>query len=138
MGPVWAICVYFVYTGLLIWAFPQVHRLNLTYCLKSSQLLAFCFLLVCMIDYPTQRCPSLILPLGPFQGIICNIERGNLELSITRGTQFKRGNLRSLFIPWLFHKLQFHAISGKLLKLLESFLGNRKGVIVLKGHFKNG
>ena len=72
MGPVWAISVSFVYTGLLVWAFLQSHKLNLTYCLKSSLLLAFCFLFVCMVDQ-TQMYPSSISPLGLFQRIICSI-----------------------------------------------------------------
>ena len=40
---------------------------NVTYCLKFSLLLAFCFLLVCLIDQ-TQTCLSTILLLGLFQG----------------------------------------------------------------------
>ena len=60
-------------------------------CLKSSLLLAFCFLFVCMVD-PTRLCPSSTAPLGLFQGIICNIERlkrGPLEPWITGGPDLK-------------------------------------------------
>ena len=35
---------------------PTVTQLNFTYSSKSSLLLAFCFLFVCMVD-PTQMCP---------------------------------------------------------------------------------
>ena len=35
---------------LLAWSFPHLRKLNFTYCLKFSLLLAFCFLFVCMID----------------------------------------------------------------------------------------
>ena len=85
---------------------PQSHKLNLTYRSKSSLLLAYCFLFVCMADQ-TQMCFSSISPLGPFQGIICNIERkkggpwspvllGNL---VGVGTWFERGGeLRPLLI----------------------------------------
>ena len=96
MGLMWAIS--FVYSELLVWAFPQSHRLNLSYYLKSSLLLAFCFLLACVVDQ-TQMCPSSISPLGIFQGIICNIgrfkrkEEGRvLESWITGGT-YRRGGL---------------------------------------------
>ena len=74
VGCGWAIFISFIYTELLVWAFSQSYSLNLTYCLKSSLLHAFCFLLVSMVDQ-TQMCPSSILSLGLFQGIICNIER---------------------------------------------------------------
>ena len=33
--------VFCLHIGLLVWAFPQSHKLNLTYCSKSSMLLAF-------------------------------------------------------------------------------------------------
>ena len=42
VGPMRVIFLSFVYTGLLVWAFLQSHKLNLTYCFKSSLLLAFC------------------------------------------------------------------------------------------------
>ena len=67
-------CISFVYAELPVWAFPQSHRLNLTFCLKSSTSSAFCFLHVCNVDQ-TQICPSSISPLGLFQGIIFNIKR---------------------------------------------------------------
>ena len=41
---------FFFYKRLIVWAFLQSLKLNLTYCLKFSLLLAFCFLFVCMID----------------------------------------------------------------------------------------
>ena len=69
VGPVWAISVSFVYTGLLVWAFLQWHKLNLYYCLNSSLLLAFCSLFVCIVDQ-TQMYLSSISPLGLFQKII--------------------------------------------------------------------
>ena len=59
-----------------------------------------------MVD-PTQMCPSLISPLGMFQGIICNIDRlkfRTLEPLIAGGTEIgqgpnlKRGDLRPLFM----------------------------------------
>ena len=89
VGPVWAISISFVYTELLVWAFPQSHKLNLIYCLKFCLLLALCFLLVCTVDQ-TQMCPSSISPLGLFQGITCNIKRLNgatMEPLIIGGTQ---------------------------------------------------
>ena len=88
VGPVWVISVSFVYTGLLVLAFPQSHRLNLNYCSKFSLLLAFSFLFVCMVDQ-TQMCPLSFSPSGLLQGIKYNIERlkgGTLEPWITRGT----------------------------------------------------
>ena len=45
VGPVRPISVSFYYTGLLVWGFLQPHKLNITYCLKSFLLLAFCSLL---------------------------------------------------------------------------------------------
>ena len=93
VGHVWVIIISFVYTELLVWAFPQSLRFNLAYCLKSSLLLAFCFLLLCIVDQ-TQMCPSSILPLGLFQGIICNIERlkgWNLEPWIAGGPKLEGG-----------------------------------------------
>ena len=92
VSSVWAISIFFVNTGLLVWAIPQSHRLNLTCCFKSCQLLAFCFLLVCMVDQ-TQIFPSSISPLGLFQRI-CNFERqkgGTLEPFEKRGGGARRG-----------------------------------------------
>ena len=43
MGPMWTIFVSFVYTGLLVRAFPYLHRLNLTYYSKSFRYLHFTF-----------------------------------------------------------------------------------------------
>ena len=71
-GSMWVISISFVYTELLAWAFSQSHRLNLTYHLKSSLLLAFFLWLVCMVDQ-TQICPPTISPLFLFQQIICNM-----------------------------------------------------------------
>ena len=85
--------VSFVYTGLLVRAFPHLHRLNLTYYskspTKSPTLLAFCFLFICVID-PTQIClsPISLELLELFQGIVCNNERlkeGKLEPWIIGG-----------------------------------------------------
>ena len=70
----WVIVISFVYTELLVLAFPQSHRLNLVYRLESSLLLAFRFVLVCMVDQ-TQMSSSAISPYGVFQGIVSNIER---------------------------------------------------------------
>ena len=98
VGSMWVISVSFVHTGLLVWAFLKPHKLNLTYCLKSSMLLAFCFMFVCIVDQ-TQIYPSSISPLGLFQSIICNIERlreGALEPWITGETWFERRNLRPM------------------------------------------
>ena len=53
---------------------PTVTQAYLTHSLKSSLLLAFCFLFVCTVDQ-TQMYPSSISPLGLFQRIICNTER---------------------------------------------------------------
>ena len=70
--PLWAISASFVYSDLLVKAFI---RHNPTYYSKSSPLLPFCFLFICM-TYPTQICPSPIsLELSElFQGIKCNNE----------------------------------------------------------------
>ena len=70
------ISVSFVYTGLLVRAFPHLHRLNLTYYSKPSAPLAFWFLIICMID-PTEIClsPISLELLELFQGIVCNNER---------------------------------------------------------------
>ena len=45
VGPVRLISISFDYTGLLVWGFLQPHKLNITCCLKSFLLLAFCSLL---------------------------------------------------------------------------------------------
>ena len=50
--------LFFVYTGLSVWAFPQSPRLSLTYCLKSSLLPAFCFLFVWLIKLKCVSHPS--------------------------------------------------------------------------------
>ena len=74
MCTMWALFVSLVYTGLLAKAFLQSHKINLTYYCKSSLLLAFCPLFVCMVDQ-TQMYPSSISPLGLFQVVMCNIKR---------------------------------------------------------------
>ena len=79
VSPMWAIPISLVYTELLVWAFPPPQKLNLTYCMKSSLLLAFCFLLVYVVDQ-TQICTSSILPLGLFHDIKFNIERREPKL----------------------------------------------------------
>ena len=76
VGPVWAISVSLVYIVSLVWAFSQSDKLNLTFCLKFSQLLEFCFPFLWLNQ--TQIYPSSISPLGLFQGIIC--DTGGLNL----------------------------------------------------------
>ena len=90
----WTISISFVYIELLAEAFSESHRLKFTYCLKSLLSLAFHFLLVCMVDH------TKIL-----EDLICNIERlkGEPWSSDLPGGQ---GNLRPLFIPWLFYVFQ--------------------------------
>ena len=126
ISPVLAITVFvFVYTGLLVWAFPQSHRFNLTYSSKASLILRFYFF--CMI-YPTWICFSSILPLGLFKGIICNVERlkggpwspellvGNLD---QRGDLiWMGGGLRPLFILWI----QFHTFYYPILSIFLSIM----------------
>ena len=93
LGLVWAISNSFVYTTLLVWAFPQSHRLNLNYSSKSFLLLAFCFVFVCMVDQ-TQMCSSSISLSRLLQGIICIIERlkgETLEPWITGGRKLEEG-----------------------------------------------
>ena len=68
------IFIFFVYSGLFVAVFPHLHGLNLTYCSKSSLLLAFCFLFVYVTGI-TEICTSLLSLLELFQGIICLIER---------------------------------------------------------------
>ena len=88
MSPMQTISISFVYTELLFCAFPQSHRLIFTYCLKSSLLLSFSFLLVCVVN------PLSILPSELFQGIICNIEKlkeRNLGALNYWGTQTRLG-----------------------------------------------
>ena len=84
----WTIPIYFIYTELLVWAsysdtnylseHPNSHTNYLSEHLHSDTgvilIVARNLLIVCMVD-PTQMCPSSILPLGLFQGIIGNIER---------------------------------------------------------------
>ena len=50
IGLVWAISGSFIYSGLLIRAFPHLQTINLTYCTKSSLLLAFCILFNCITN----------------------------------------------------------------------------------------
>ena len=78
-------------TCLSIWAFPQLQKLNLTYCLKSSLLLAFCLLFVCMVAQ-TQMYSSSISPLELFQRIICNIH--SVKPIIYRGLGFLKNHRR--------------------------------------------
>ena len=66
-GLMWAISISFTYTELAMRI--QSHGFNLTYCLKSSILLAFCFLLVSMIDQ-SKMCPSSISQSGLNQRFI--------------------------------------------------------------------
>ena len=47
---------FFCLHRISFWAFLKLYKLNLTHCLKSSLLLAFCFLFVCMVDQ-TQMYP---------------------------------------------------------------------------------
>lgn len=76
VGPMSAIFIFFVYIGSLVWAFPQSSKLYLTYCLRSSQLLTFCFLFDCMVNQTQMYCmvnqteiyPSFISPLWLFKG----------------------------------------------------------------------
>ena len=84
--PVWAISVSFVYTGLLVWALIQPHKLNLTYYFKSSLLLVFCSMHICTVDQ-SQMYPSSISPLGLFQGIICNIHSVNPLLKFSKNEE---------------------------------------------------
>ena len=122
-GKGWGLCglsPFFIYLHwILAWVFPQPHRLNLTYCLKSSLLLAFCFLLVCMVDQ-TQMFPSFILPPGLLQEIICNIERlkgGPWSPELLGGPKLegwpylKGGDLRSLFIPCIWCLIKYYLLS---------------------------
>ena len=109
MDPKWAISISFVYTGLFVWAFSQLHRLSFTDCSKSSLSLAFCFQFVCMVD-PTQMCPSSVSPLGLFQGITWNIEwlkDGTLEPWIAGVPKLKgEPNLKKMTSdPSLYHAL---------------------------------
>ena len=57
--PMWAISISFVYIVLLFWAFPQPHKLNLTFRLKSFLLLDFAFcLFVWLIKFKYVSHPS--------------------------------------------------------------------------------
>ena len=92
LRPVWTISVCFVDKGLLVWVFPQLHKLKFSCYLKSSKILAFCFLFVWLIKL--KMYPSSISQLGFFQGIICNIERlkgVSLKPWITGGPKLMRG-----------------------------------------------
>ena len=57
---------------------PTVRRALSYILLMSSLLLAFCFLLVFMVDQ-IQMYPSSISPLGLFQEIVCNIHNVNFS-----------------------------------------------------------
>ena len=50
MGPAWAISSYFVYSELLVWAFPQSDSLNLTHC-KISSLLLCILIFACLYGW---------------------------------------------------------------------------------------
>ena len=111
LGPVWVISISVVYTRLLVWAFPQLLKLNLTYCLKSSLSLACCFLFVYLIDQ-TQIYPLSIWLLALFQGIICNIEilkREPWSPESLGGPKLKGRVLKVLFILWLLGLVIFAA-----------------------------
>ena len=79
VGLVWPIFISFVYTELLVWAFPQSHKLNLT-ALNLSCYLHFA-LFVLVVDQ-TQMYPSSILPLGLLQRV------GIFEKSLERMSRF--------------------------------------------------
>ena len=100
---------FFVYTRLLVWAFPLLLKLNLTYCLNLPCYLHFAFcLFVWLIKLKFTF--HLSYHEGCFRGIICSIERqigGTLEPWIT---EFERGDSRPLLIPWfeqIFSHLRF-------------------------------
>ena len=57
---VWTVLVSFVYAGLLVWAFIESHKINLTHCFNSSMLLVLCCLFVCIVDQ-TQMYPPINL-----------------------------------------------------------------------------
>ena len=108
LRPMWTISISFVYIALLTWAFPQSHKVNLTYCLKSSLVFASCLLFVCMVDQSQIYASSIWLSIL-LQQIICDTERlkgGTSEPWITGGPKveddliWKGGDLRPLFIPW--------------------------------------
>ena len=71
--PVWTILVSFVYAGSLVWAFLQSHKINLTYCFKSSLLLESKILSVCLYNWSNSNVPPSISPLGLLQEIICSV-----------------------------------------------------------------
>ena len=101
--------------------------------MKSSLLLAFCFLFICTVDQ-TEMCLSSISPLGMFQGIICNIERlkrGNLEPELPGqhkldwggrgGFKSSDSELGSLFILWFFYKNILCSIFLKFILVFSLF-----------------
>ena len=63
LGLMRVISISFVYTGLLVRAFPQSHNLSRTYRWKSSLLLAFCFLCVWLIKLKSSPHVSQQRPL---------------------------------------------------------------------------
>ena len=87
LGPIWVFCLSFVYTWLLLWAFPQSSHADLIFLiawnLPCYLHFAFCFF-YCWFN---SNVPSSISSLNCLTGSY-NTERlegGNLEPWITRG-----------------------------------------------------
>ena len=80
----------------------------------SSLLLAFCFLLVCVVD-ETQLYPSPISPLGLFQEIVCNIHSVNVPPYLY-GLGFSKDHRRGDQL------LQAGGIGPQLALILNNFL----------------
>ena len=111
VGPMQSISIFFFFffnTKLLVWAFPQSHRLNFTYCLKSFLLLA------CVNGWANSNMFFIHLTIRTVSGDRSNIERlkggpWSPELwgrpKLEGGSDLKKGPQTPLYTMFLWKSL---------------------------------